>query len=112
MAGETVDIVDTDVLVVGAGPKGLAAAVERGGERPVGLGGFEQDGAAVTATLRYGDGREERVRARYLVGADGAHSAVRHGAHVEFLGAPYPQDFILADIDGESPGGERASFFL
>jgi len=34
--------------------------------------------------LRHADGHEETVSADWLVGCDGAHSAVRHG-----LGAPF-----------------------
>ncbi|MFJ6015740.1 FAD-dependent monooxygenase [Streptomyces sp. NPDC092952] len=44
------------------------------------LESFQQDGAAVTAVLRFGAGAEaavETVRARYLWGCDGGHSAVR-----------------------------------
>ena len=47
-------------------------------ERGVRLAGFEQDADGVTATLA-GDAGEQTVRAAYLVGADGAHSAVRKG---------------------------------
>jgi 2-polyprenyl-6-methoxyphenol hydroxylase-like FAD-dependent oxidoreductase len=46
--------------------------------------GFEQDERGVVATLRPRDGGAERtVRARYMIAADGAHSAVR-----EKLGIP------------------------
>src|ERR671918_335831 len=41
-------------------------------ERPVELLAFTQDAEGVSARLRYGDNREENVRARYIVGADGA----------------------------------------
>ncbi len=51
-------------------------------ERPVELVGFAQDPEGVSARLRREDGREETVRARYVVGADGAHSAVRKGARL------------------------------
>ncbi|KAK6859056.1 FAD binding domain-containing protein [Apiospora arundinis] len=41
---------------------------------------------------------EEIVRAKYVVGADGAHSVVRHAAKsITFDGSAYPQDFILCD---------------
>ena len=68
-------------------------------ERPVALEGFSVGDGGVRVRLRHGDGREEEIRARYLVGCDGAHSAVRKAAAIPFEGAPYPQDFILADID-------------
>ncbi len=71
-------------------------------ERPVELLRFAESGAGVDATLRHADGREEAVRCDYLVGCDGAHSAVRHGLGVTFTGQAEPDDFLLADcrIDG------------
>ncbi len=72
-------------------------------ERNLELVGFEQGVEDVVCTLRHGDGGSERLHARYLVGCDGAHSSVRHGAAVPFEGAAYPQTFVLADleVDGE-----------
>lgn len=76
--------------------------VERGTEL-VGLADGED---AVTCTVRDRDGREERVRARYVVGCDGAHSTVRKAVGIPFEGAAYPQTFVLADLeaDGIEPG--------
>jgi 2-polyprenyl-6-methoxyphenol hydroxylase-like FAD-dependent oxidoreductase len=54
------------------------------------------------ATLRTPTG-EERVKARYVVGCDGSHSAVRHAGKFAFEGEPYPQDFVLADVHLASP---------
>ena len=48
---------------------------------------FEQDANGVTATARETEsGKERRLRGRYLVGADGAHSKVREQLGVEFDG--------------------------
>ena len=69
--------------------------VELGAE----LTGFEQDSAGVTAFL----GRGERIRARYLVGADGGRSVVRKTLGVAFLGETHDAIRLqLADlrIDG------------
>ena len=66
-------------------------------ERGTALTGFVQDGEGVTATLQHQDGREETTRVQWLVGADGAHSAVRHGLGLPFEGAAYPEGFLLAD---------------
>jgi 2-polyprenyl-6-methoxyphenol hydroxylase-like FAD-dependent oxidoreductase len=68
-------------------------------ERNVELVGFEQHERAVSCALRHGDGKTERLHARYLVGCDGAHSSVRHGAGIPFEGAAYPQTFVLADLE-------------
>jgi len=67
-------------------------------ERPLELLGFAQDDEGVRARLRHGDGHEEELRARYIVGCDGAHSVVRKGAGLSFDGGAYPQDFVLADV--------------
>ncbi len=70
-------------------------AVERGVE----LVSFEQDASGVRSRLRLRDGSEETVKSRFIVGCDGAHSVVRHGLGIAFNGAPYEQDFVLADVD-------------
>ncbi|KAI0012492.1 FAD binding domain-containing protein [Xylariaceae sp. FL0662B] len=62
-----------------------------------------QDADGVTVHLARGDGAEEVVRAKYVVGADGAHSCVRHAAtNLTFEGAAYDQEFILTDARIES----------
>jgi 2-polyprenyl-6-methoxyphenol hydroxylase-like FAD-dependent oxidoreductase len=53
------------------------------------LTGFKQDG--VTATLIHA-GTTERVRAGYLVGADGGRSFVRRALGVGFEGETYETD--------------------
>ena len=60
--------------------------------------GFTQDAQGVGATLESG-GQTQRVRARYLIGADGASSAVRHAANIPFEGSTYEHAFFLADFD-------------
>ncbi len=45
-------------------------------ERGLRVAGFVQDADGVTAALN-GDDQQQTVRAGYLIGADGAHSAVR-----------------------------------
>jgi 2-polyprenyl-6-methoxyphenol hydroxylase-like FAD-dependent oxidoreductase len=82
-------------------------------ERQVELVSFEERAEGIEARLRHGDGGEETVRARYVVGADGAHSAVRKGAGLSFEGDAYPQDFVLADVDIEwDADDDRMYFFL
>ena len=66
----------------------------------------ERDGH-ISATL---DRKGERIEvtALFLVGCDGAHSAVRHLLNLSFEGAQYDASFILADVDTNEvlPGDE------
>lgn len=82
----------------------LLSNLERMGvsvERETELLQWQQDAAGVSAVLRK-NGREERIRTAWLVGCDGAHSAVRHGLNLPFQGAAYPQRFCLADVELQS----------
>ncbi len=73
--------------------------IERGTELIAFAGGAED----VECTLRHADGGTERVWTRYLVGCDGAHSAVRGGAGISFDGGSYPQVSALGDIEADGP---------
>jgi 2-polyprenyl-6-methoxyphenol hydroxylase-like FAD-dependent oxidoreductase len=53
---------------------------------------------SATARLRTRRG-ETLFAANWIIGADGAHSAVRHRLGLEFPGAPYPFHWSLADLD-------------
>ncbi|HEY5854630.1 MAG TPA: FAD-dependent monooxygenase, partial [Aldersonia sp.] len=66
-------------------------------ERGIALAGFEQDADGVTATLVGPDG-EETVRAGYLAGCDGAHSAVRKALGLSFEGAVFEEQYMLGDV--------------
>ena len=55
------------------------------------------EGDAVRVTLRTADGGESVVRARYVVGADGASSAVRQRIGLEFEGDSYAEDWLVVD---------------
>ncbi|WP_328361702.1 FAD-dependent monooxygenase [Streptomyces sp. NBC_00445] len=81
---------------------GQDVVIERGTE----LVRLEREGTAVACRLRRGEGAEETVEARYVVGCDGAHSTVRTQAGIGFEGYAYPQTFLLADleVDGLEPG--------
>jgi 2-polyprenyl-6-methoxyphenol hydroxylase-like FAD-dependent oxidoreductase len=67
-------------------------------DRSTQLLGFRVEGERVTATLQ-GPGGASELETRFLVGADGAHSTVRHEAGIGFAGAAYPERFLLADLD-------------
>ncbi|SHH11764.1 FAD-dependent monooxygenase [Geodermatophilus nigrescens] len=77
--------------------RSLGVEVERGVE----LTGFTQDDEGVTATLTHSSGDVEAARAAYLVGADGASSAVRAQLGLRFEGglSMFPQLFMLGDVD-------------
>ena len=67
-------------------------------ERQVELVSFTNRANGVDAVLRYADGREEATAAGWMVGCDGAHSAVRHGLGAPFAGETLDSDWILADV--------------
>jgi len=45
------------------------------------------------------NGQREKVKSTFVVGCDGAHSAVRHLLQVAFEGGEYEDSFLLADIE-------------
>jgi len=56
--------------------------------------GFEQSADKIRVTAEV-DGKIETFTAEYLIGADGARSAVRHGLGIEMSGDIYPETTIL-----------------
>ncbi len=76
----------------------LGGRVERGVE----VTSVEQDEAGAVATLSGPDG-ETRIRAAYVVGADGMRSVVRESAGIGFTGEAYEGSFVLADINADWP---------
>jgi 2-polyprenyl-6-methoxyphenol hydroxylase-like FAD-dependent oxidoreductase len=89
----------------------LERLTELGGEvvRPKTLTQLSQDRDGVTATFDDGD----TIRARFVVGCDGAHSTVREQAGIGFAGGEYPESFTLADVrlSGEAPNDEVILFY-
>jgi 2-polyprenyl-6-methoxyphenol hydroxylase-like FAD-dependent oxidoreductase len=71
-----------------------------------------QDNDGVTVTLRGEDGSSETLRCRWVIGCDGAHSAVRNAAGIPFAGSTYRDEFIMADaqLDWPLPHGELYGF--
>jgi 2-polyprenyl-6-methoxyphenol hydroxylase-like FAD-dependent oxidoreductase len=59
---------------------------------------FEQDAAGVTARLA-GTGGHRALRVRYLIGADGGRSVVRHALGVDFPGKTLGVRAVVADLD-------------
>jgi 2-polyprenyl-6-methoxyphenol hydroxylase-like FAD-dependent oxidoreductase len=89
----------------------LDRLVELGGAviRPKTLASLRQDAEGATATFDDGD----RIRARYVIGADGIHSTVREQAAIGFEGGVYEESFALADVRlrGEAPVDEVILFW-
>jgi len=70
------------------------------------------DGVAVTLTNS--DDTEKTLTCKWVIGADGAHSAVRKKLQIPFKGDVYAKDFFLADIEVESKNlnAEKVSLYL
>jgi 2-polyprenyl-6-methoxyphenol hydroxylase-like FAD-dependent oxidoreductase len=56
----------------------------------------EEDSVSVTLDR---NGETVMLKARFVVGCDGAHSTVRHQLKLPFEGAEYKGSFVLADIE-------------
>ena len=67
--------------------------------------GFEQDDEGVTVELSDG----ERLRSRYLVGCDGAHSTVRKLLGVGFPGEPSRNETLMGEMEVGVPQEEIAA---
>ncbi len=87
----------------------LGGTVERGTEATA----LDRDADAVTVHVHDASGSEAAIRARYVIGSDGAHSTVRKALGLSFAGATYPQTFLLADATVRWPlGSDRLSLFM
>ena len=56
-----------------------------------------------TAAVRCSDGTTHTISARWVVGADGARSPVRHALGIDFNGGTYSQTGLLADVELDYP---------
>jgi 3-(3-hydroxy-phenyl)propionate hydroxylase len=67
----------------------------------------EQDSSGVTVGLERGEGNTETRRGRWLIGADGARSAVRQALGIDFEGFTWPERFLVVstpyDFHGRIP---------
>ncbi|MBB6096853.1 2-polyprenyl-6-methoxyphenol hydroxylase-like FAD-dependent oxidoreductase [Deinobacterium chartae] len=61
--------------------------------------GLEDGPGGAVARLRGPEGREERVQVRYVLGADGARSTIRHALGIPFEGGTYARLFFVADLE-------------
>jgi 2-polyprenyl-6-methoxyphenol hydroxylase-like FAD-dependent oxidoreductase len=74
--------------------------VRRGGvvEYNMAFVSAEQQDGQVRVLLDH-NGERNELLASFVVGCDGAHSAVRHGLGLKFEGAEYRETFLLADVE-------------
>lgn len=114
---------EKNVVVVGAGPVGLATALglaragtdvtvlEADSPWNTRVTGLAQDDHAVTVTAEGPDG-ERTLRAGWVVGADGAHSAVRRTVGLGFAGLTWEDRLVVTDLrfDLSTLGHAGASF--
>jgi 2-polyprenyl-6-methoxyphenol hydroxylase-like FAD-dependent oxidoreductase len=77
-------------------------------ERGVSLASLRQAEQGVETILQHADGSTERYDADWVIGCDGAHSAVRQLAGIPFVGSRYPNEGLLGDVDldWDLPDGE------
>jgi 2-polyprenyl-6-methoxyphenol hydroxylase-like FAD-dependent oxidoreductase len=78
---------------------GLGVRIVRGAE----VTGVIQDADGVDVTTRTDDGGAGHYRARYVVGADGVHSAVRRAIGLPFPGRSVIKSIMLADVQLSTP---------
>ena len=70
----------------------------------------EQTPTGTRATIRQANGSEETIEAGWIVGADGAHSLIRHALSLGFAGKSYTQALFLADVDLKEDLEEKEVF--
>jgi 3-(3-hydroxy-phenyl)propionate hydroxylase len=75
------------------------------------LVGIAQDSEGVTLRCE-GPAGEQTMRVGYLVGADGAHSGVRHAIGMGFPGHSFPDLFLICDIRAQLPFPRERRFFF
>ena len=76
-------------------------------ERSVELVALAPAETHVTAGLRHADGSIETVHTGWLIGCDGAHSAVRHLLALPFDGETLTSSLALADLMLDGPAAEE-----
>lgn len=75
------------------------------------LTGLDQDADGVDASFET-DAGARTVRAAWLVGTDGAHSAARHALGLEFRGYSFDDRFLICDIRARLPFPNERRFFF
>src|ERR1017187_3296096 len=70
-------------------------------ERKTELRSFTQDETGVTYVLKLPDGKEEAIKTKYLIAADGGHSTVREQLKISFAGKTHPVSLFIIDCKAE-----------
>jgi len=70
-------------------------------ERRTELISINQTKGQVTSVLKLPDGKEETVKTKYVIGADGAHSIVRSQLKIPFGGKTYQESLFVLDCKAE-----------
>ena len=70
-------------------------------ERRTELKNLTQNSDEVISVLEHGNGNEETVRTRYVIGADGSHSIVREQLKIPFGGKTYEESLFVLDCKAE-----------
>ncbi len=65
---------------------------------------FQQDEQGVSLRMNGPEGRQETVRARYLVACDGGNSLIRRSLDIAFEGKTAPNQWIVIDIANDPLG--------
>jgi len=71
-----------------------------------------QSKSSVTATIKNASGETQEMRAKFLVGCDGAKSLVRHRLDFEFEGSTIDALFYVADVEMEFPNGKHDEIYV
>jgi 2-polyprenyl-6-methoxyphenol hydroxylase-like FAD-dependent oxidoreductase len=77
----------------------LGVKTERGME----MVSLASQGDEATVRVKHGDGKSEDIQTRWVIGCDGAHSAVREMCGIPFEGHGVSMHFFLADLEVEGP---------
>lgn len=72
-------------------------------ERGVSFSALTQGDRIVRADLTAADGSRDVGHFSYVIGCDGAHSAVRHALGIPFEGEAFPYPFMLGDVHADWP---------
>ena len=70
-------------------------------ERNTELLRFAEDTEGVISILKPANGKEETVRTKYLIGADGGNSTIRKQLNIPFIGLTHPISLFVTDCKAE-----------